>query len=201
MKLRQNIRHFAAKKALTMPVIGKIATEKLVNLHVNIFAQKADADHREERKLHLESFFECTFSTYVTALHEGFTEAEAREITHIQANFDFFNHGWTEMMEFPKNEIEQHYTRYEMFFDRYEIDIADPLGNFRTQDIPQAPSTPQRLKGTTHPHASGGFADDVYVEDEDGSLVVGGQPTPSDVDISVAPGLEDVESDTEDGKI
>ena len=193
MKLKQNIRHFAAKKALTMPVVGDIATEKLVDLHVRVFGEKADADRREEREDHMEAFFDCTFDTYVRALEEGFTEAEAREVTHVQANFDFYNHGWTEMMEFPTDELEDHYERYESFFETYGIDIADPLGEFRTTEIPAAPSTPERLDDPEHPHAEGGFADDVYVEGEDGELRVGGREEPDDVDIDAAPGLQDVD--------
>jgi len=197
MKIKQNVRHFAAKKALTMPVIGDIATEKLVNLHVRVFGEKADPDRREEREPHLEAFFDCTFDTYVRALEAGFTEAEAREITHVQANFEFYNHGWTEMMEFPADELEDHYQRYESFFERYDIDIANPLGDFRTREIPETPATPERLDDPEHPHAEGGFADDVYVEDEAGELRVGGQPEPENVDVDAAPGLQDVDPDAE----
>ncbi|MDS0299693.1 DUF6149 family protein [Halogeometricum sp. S1BR25-6] len=200
MKLRQNIRHFAAKKALTMPVVGDIATEKLVDLHVRVFGEKADPAHREEREPHLEAFFDCTFDTYVAALEEGYTEAEAREITHVQANFDFYNHGWTEMMEFPADELEAHYERYEKFFRRYGIDIANPLGDFRTREVPEAPSTPERLEDPEHPHAEGGFADDVYVEDEDGEVRVGGQEEPRDVDVNAAPGMRDADADADESE-
>ncbi|SFG53509.1 hypothetical protein SAMN04488063_2337 [Halopelagius inordinatus] len=197
MKIRQNIRHFAAKKALTMPVVGDIATEKLVDMHVRIFGEKADPARREEREPRMEAFFDCTFDTYVRALEEGFTEAKAREITHVQANFDFYNHGWTEMMEFPADELEDHYERYRDFFERYDIDIADPLGDFRTREIPDAPSTPERLDDPVHPHAEGGFADDVYVEDESGEIRVGGRDEPEDVDVSVAPGVQESDVDEE----
>jgi hypothetical protein len=195
MKIRQNIRHFAAKKALTMPVVGDIATEKLVDLHVRVFGEKADPAHREEREPHMETFFDLTFDTYVAALESGFSEAEAREITHVQANFDFYNHGWTEMMEFPADELEDHYERYEEFFRRYDIDIADPLGDFRTREVPEAPSTPEKLDDPEHPHAVGGFADDVYVENEAGEVVVGGQEEPEDVNVSAAPGVRDADVD------
>ncbi|SFR52644.1 DUF6149 family protein [Halogeometricum limi] len=195
MKIRQNIRHFAAKKALTMPVVGDIATQKLVDLHVRVFGEKADPAHREEREPHMEAFFDCTFDTYVAALEAGFSEAEAREITHVQANFDFYNHGWTEMMEFPADELEAHYDRYEDFFTRYDITIADPLGDFRTREIPDAPSTPEKLDDPVHPHAEGGFADDVYVQGQDGEVRVGGQDEPDDVDVSAAPGMRDADTD------
>ncbi|ELZ78093.1 hypothetical protein KU306_01530 [Haloferax larsenii] len=193
MKIRQNIRHFATKKALTMPVIGDIATEKMVDLHVRVFGERADPDHREEREPHMAAFFECTFDTYLAALDEGFPEAEAREITHIQANFDFYNHGWTEMMEFPADELEAHYERYQQFFERYDIDIANPLGEFRTIDIPDAPATLENLENPEHPHAEGGFADDVYVEDASGEVAAGGTEEPEDVDVSVAPGMQEVD--------
>jgi len=196
MKIRQNIRHFAAKKALTMPVVGDIATEKLVDLHVDIFGKKAAEGRREEREPHMEAFFDCTFDTYVAALEAGFTEAEAREVTHIQANFDFYNHGWTEMMEFPADELLDHYERYADFFQRYDISIDDPLGDFRTREIPAAASTPERLEDPEHPHAEGGFADDVYVEDGTGELRVGGDgEEPDDVDVSTAPGMGDLDDE------
>ena len=192
MKLRQNVRHFAAKQALTMPVVGEMVREKLVDLHVDVFGSKAADGRREEREPRLEAFFDHTFDTYVDALDEGFSEAEACEITHIQANFEFYNHGWTEMMEFPADELEDHYERYADFFERKGITIADPLGEYGG-DLPDAPSTPGRLDALVHPHAEGGFADDVYVEDDEGNLVVGGRDDPNDVDVSAAPGVEDEE--------
>ncbi|MFB6108183.1 MAG: DUF6149 family protein [Haloplanus sp.] len=194
MKLRQNVRHFAAKQALTMPVVGDLAREKLVGLHVDVFGSKAETGRREEREPRLEAFFERTFDSYVDALDEGFTEAEAREITHVQANFDFYNHGWTEMMEFPADEIDAHYDRYRDFFERHGVTVADPLGEYGG-DLPDAPSTPEKLDDPEHPHAEGGFADDVYVEDADGNLVVGGQDEPDEVDVSAAPGVGDESED------
>ena len=175
MKLRQNVRHFAAKQALTMPVVGKKTHEKLVDLHVSIFRDRAEEGHREAREAHLEGFFDCTMGTYLAALEAGFPEAEAREITHLQANFDFYNHGWTEMMEFPAEELEDHYERYAEFFQSHDITIDDPLGEFRTREVPEAQSTPEKLDDPDHPHAEGGFADDVYIQTEDG--VVAGDRT------------------------
>jgi hypothetical protein len=173
MKLRQNARHFAAMKALTAPVVGDVVRRKLVDLHVNVFGRKAEEGRREEREAHLEAFFRGTLDAYVAALEEGYSEAEAREITHVQANFDFYNHGWTEMMEFPTDEIEAHYERYEEFFERHGITVADPLGEFQPATLPDAPSTPEKLDDPSHPNAEGGFADDVYVEGEDGEIRVG----------------------------
>jgi hypothetical protein len=190
MKLRQNVRHFAAKQALTMPVVGEKVREKLVDLHVDVFGSKAAADRREEREPRLVAFFDRTFDTYVDALDEGFSEASAREITHIQANFEFYNHGWTEMMEFPADELQDHYDRYADFFERKGITIAAPLGEYGGE-LPDAPATPERIESPVHAHAEDGFADDVYVEDDDGNLIVGGQGEPEDVDVSVAPGADE----------
>jgi len=183
MKIRQNVKHFAFKQALTAPVLGDIAREKLVDLHTGIFLDKADEAHREERREHLDDFFAATMDTYVAALEDGYEEAEAREVTHVQANFDFYNHGWTEMMEFPSDELGDHYDRYESFFERYDIGVDDPLGAFAPADgVADAPSTPEKLDDPEHPYAAGGFADDVYVETDDGEVVVGGQDEPADVD-------------------
>jgi PAS domain-containing protein len=192
MKLRQNVRHWAAKKALTTPILGDIAAEKLVDLHVRIFLQKADEAAREERRDHLEEFFDATMDAYVAALEAGYSEAAAREVTHVQANFDFFNHGWTEMMEIPGDELEAHYRRYEEFFDAHGITIDDPLGDFRPAGgIVDAPATPEKLERPEYENAIAGFADDVYVETDDGETVVGGTGEPEDVDPTETPGVED----------
>jgi hypothetical protein len=198
MKIRQNPRHWAAMQALSTPGIRSVANYGLVKLHTRIFLGKADEDHREERREHLDAFFDATMDTYLAALQSGYDEAGAREITHVQANFDFYNHGWTEMMEIPVDELEDHYERYEEFFERYGITIDDPLGSFQPAGgIPEAPSTPERLEAPEHPHAEGGFADDVYVEDEEGNLRVGGGEKPEEIDVSSAPGVggEDDEAD------
>ncbi|APX95136.1 DUF6149 family protein [Natronorubrum daqingense] len=192
MKLRQNARHFASRKALETPVVRSVAKSGLVRLHTKIFLGKADPERADERKDRLDDLFDATVDTYLRALQDGYSEAEAREITHIQANFDFYNHGWTEMMEFPADELEAHYDRYGEFFERWDITIDDPLGQFAPADgLADAPSTPERLEDPEHPHAEGGFADDVYVETEDGDLVVGGQSEPDDADISKAVGVGD----------
>ncbi|WP_435346241.1 DUF6149 family protein [Haloarchaeobius sp. HRN-SO-5] len=186
MKIRQNVKHFAYKTALTAPVVGDVATERLVDMHTDIFLERADDAHREERRTHLDDFFEATMDTYVAAL-DHIPEAEAREITHVQANFDFYNHGWTEMMEFPSDELETHYERYEDFFERHGITIDDPLGEFEpAEGVAEAPSTPERLDDPVHVHAEGGFADDVYVETADGEIVVGGTEEPEDVSVEDA---------------
>jgi hypothetical protein len=190
MKIRQNVRHWAAKQALTAPVVSGYVNDKLVNIHTGVFLDRAEEAHREERRAHLDDFFDATMDTYVAALEDGYPEAEAREITHAQANFDFYNHGWTEMMEFPSDELEDHYERYGKFFEAYDITIDDPLGVFRPADgIADAPSTPEKLDDPEHPHAEGGFADDVYVETGDGEVIVGGGQEPDEVDVAEAPGV------------
>jgi hypothetical protein len=198
MKIRQNIRHWAFKKALTSPVIGPFANDKLVDLHTGIFGDKADPAHRDERTDHLDGFFDATMDTYVAALEAGYPEAEAREITHIQANFDFFNHGWTEMMEIPADELEAHYRRYEEFFTEHGITIDDPLGAFRPADgVPEAPATPEKLEEPVYENALAGFADDVYVETPEGLLRGHGTEEPEDVSPTDAPGVEEPDADTE----
>jgi hypothetical protein len=98
--------------------------------------------------------------------------------------------------------VETHYDRYEGFFSAHGITIDDPLGEFRPADgIADAPSTPERLDDPDHPHAEGGFADDVYVETDDGEVVVGGAEEPEEVEVSEAPGVpEDTETDTDEAQ-
>ncbi len=192
MKIHQNPRHWASKKALTTPGIRSVANYGLVKLHTKIFIGKADEAHREERRAHLDDFFDATMDTYVAALQADFSEAEAREITHLQANFDFYNHGWTEMMEIPVDELTEHFERYADFFDAHGISIDDPLGEFRpAAGVSEAPSTPEKLDDPVHPHAEGGFADDVYVETEDGEIIVGGQEEPDDISVEESPVVDE----------
>jgi hypothetical protein len=196
MKIRQNVRHWAAKKALTTPVIGDVANDKLVDLHTKIFLGKTDEANHEARRAHLDDFFDATMDAYVAALEAGYPEAEAREITHIQANFDFFNHGWTEMMEIPAAELEAHYRRYESFFQAHDVTIDDPLGEFMPSDgVTDAPETPERLENAEFENAIAGFADDVYVETTDGTLKGHGTDEPEDVDPSEAPGMDEGTAD------
>ena len=190
MKLRQNVRHWAAKRALTTPVLGGVVNDRLVDLHTRIFLEKASEPRRQERRDHLDEFFDATMDTYVAALEAGFPEAEAREITHLQANFDFFEHGWAEMMEIPAAELDDHFRRYESFFHEYGITIDDPLGEFRPPSgVADAPATPDALDDGVFENAVAGFADDVYVEDDDGDLHQGSTAEPDGVDVSRAPGV------------
>ncbi|XVH32186.1 DUF6149 family protein [Haloferacaceae archaeon DSL9] len=199
MKIRQNPRHWAAKKALTTPGISSVANYGLVKLHTKIFLNKADPAHREARREHLDDFFDVTMDSYVAALEAGYSEAEAREITHIQANFDFFNHGWTEMMEIPAGEFEEHHRRYGDFFGTYDVTIDDPLGTFRPAGgIAEAPRTPEKLDEPEYENALAGFSDDVYVEVTSGETVVGGEDEPEDVDVRSAPGVDAADEDEAD---
>ncbi|MFB6162565.1 MAG: DUF6149 family protein [Halococcoides sp.] len=192
MRIKQDLRHWAAKRALTAPIVGEAVRSKLVSYHTDVFADRADEAHRAKRRERLRALFEATMDSYVAALQAGLTEAEAREITHIQANFDFYNHGWTEMMEIPTDELDAHYERYADFFGPHGITIADPLGAFApAEGLPEAPATPDRLDDPEHPHAEGGFADDVYVETADGETVIGGGEEPDDVPTDAAPGIEE----------
>ncbi len=199
MKIRQNARHWATKQALTLPGLRTLVHAGLVRLHTNIFLGKADEEHRTERKAHLNGLFDGTIDAYTAALKEGYSEAEAREITHIQANFDFYNHGWVEMMEIPVSEIDEHYSRYESFFASHDVTVEEPLGEFVPDDLPDAPETPERLAALDgnidQPNAVGGYADDVYVETEDGEVTAGGTDEPEDVGLGNAVGVSDDGSD------
>jgi hypothetical protein len=50
MKIRQNVRHWAAKRALTTPIIGETVNDKLVDLHTGVFLDRAaEGADREAR--------------------------------------------------------------------------------------------------------------------------------------------------------
>jgi hypothetical protein len=189
MKLRQNVRHFASKKALEVPGLRDVVNDKLVDLHTSVFLDKAPEARREERRDHLDGFFDATMDMYLAALRAGYPEAEAREMTHVVANFDFYNHGWAEMMEFPGGELGDHYDRYADFFDEHGVSVDDPLGEFRPADgVPDAPATPGKLEDAEFENAAAGFADDVYVETDDGTVERGGAgDEPEDVDPEDSP--------------
>jgi hypothetical protein len=190
MKIRQTMRHFAARAALEVPVVSGAVTDRLVSLHTRVFLDRAAEGRAEERREHLDAFFAATMEMYLAALREGYPEAEAREITHVVANFDFFRHGWTEMMEFPADELDEHYERYRPFFEAHAIEVGAPLGEFApAEGVPDAPPTPERREEPEHPHAEGGYADDVYVENERGEVSRGGSEVPDDVDVEEAPGV------------
>ncbi|AAG20018.1 MULTISPECIES: DUF6149 family protein [Halobacterium] len=190
MKLRQNLRHFASQKALEVPGLRDVVHDKLVDIHTSIFLDKATEARRDEREAHLDGFFDASMEMYLVALQSGLPEAQAREITHIVANFDFYNHGWTEMMEFPGDELRDHYDRHADFFDEHDITIDNPLGAFQPADgIPDAPATPEKLADADFENAAAGFEDDVYVETDDG-IQKGGVDEPDDVDPEDSPFAE-----------
>jgi len=196
MKIRQNVRHWAAKKALTTPVVGDVASDRLVDLHTSIFLNKADEDRREERRDHLDDFFDATIDTYVAALEAGFREAAAREITHVQANFDFFH---------PRLDGDDGDP------GRRTGDTLSPVRGVFPRPRDHGRRSPRRVPagrrrrtcavdpgaacGVAYENAVAGFADDVYVETGDGETVVGGDiEEPEDVDPATAPGLDEDEA-------
>ena len=192
MKIRQNARHFASMKALELPGVRTVARRGLVRLHTRVFLRRADEDRQEERREHLDGLFDATTELYLAALQEGYSEAEAREITHVVANFEFYCRGWTEMMEFPAAEVEAHYERHGNFFERHGITVEKPLGEFEPEGgLPDAPRTLEKLDDPDHPFAEGGYADDVYVEDETGDVTRGDREDidPDAVDPTDAPGV------------
>lgn len=189
MKIRQNVRHFAARKALETPVVRDVTRDKLVDLHTRVFLERAPQEQREERRCRLEAFFEGTIDAYLAALQEGYSEAEAREITHVMGNLEFYRLGWTEMMEFPANEVDDHIERHSDFLASHDVSLEDPLGEFGSDSLPEAPATPEKLSDPDHPYAEGGFSDDVYVEDREG-VRRGGKPMHSDVEVRDAAGVD-----------
>lgn len=171
MKIRQTLQHFAAKKSLTLPVVGEKVREKLVGFHTEHFLERAPAQHREARRDRLAAFFDVTMDVYLAALDHGYTEAKARELTHVLANVEFHRMGWTEMMEIPPGELEENLDRYEAFLDEHGITAEDPLGKFRPEDgLPEAPRTPEKLEDPETPYAEAGFSDATYVEDASGEI-------------------------------
>jgi hypothetical protein len=79
--------------------------------------------------------------------------------------------GWTEMMEFPPEELEANVNRYEGFFDEHGVSLDDPLGDFGPEEgLPDAEPTPEKRRDPDTPYAEEGFADATYVVDEEGRL-------------------------------
>jgi len=167
MKIKQTVTHFAAKQALELPGVGSVMRGRLVDLHTGYFLDEAPEEAREARRAHLEAFFDASMDVYLAALDAGYPEAEAREITHVIANFDFYEHGWTEMMEFPPDEIGSHEERFAEFFAAHDITVSDPLGEFEPEGgLPDAPESER----TAAENAEGGYDDATYVEDADGDV-------------------------------
>lgn len=167
MKLYQTWRNYAAQVLLQrdVPVLTGRVRSWLVEMHADFFVDNAEGDG-EARRPFLEAFFDASIDVYRRALREGYPEAQAREITHVQATWAFANHGWGELLEFPPGERTDYFERYREFFERHDCTPEDPLGEFAPADgLPDAPETPSRLDGD-YPFAEPGLADGVYVVSE-----------------------------------
>ncbi|MFB6269737.1 MAG: DUF6149 family protein [Halobacterium sp.] len=166
MRLYQTWKNYAAQLALGVPVVDALVRRWLVRLHTEVFVDLSAQDG-DARRPHLRALFDASVDAYERALTEGYPEAEARELTHIQGTLDFYNHGWAELMEFPPDEIDAHWARYQGFFDRHDCTHDRPLGEFAPYGgLPPAPETPAALEDATFPFAERGLADDVYVPAE-----------------------------------
>ncbi|MFC7165554.1 DUF6149 family protein [Halospeciosus flavus] len=162
MKIYQTWRNYVAQVLLDTPA-EPLVRRWLVSLHTDFFLDQAERD-AEARKEHLDALFDASIDVYEQALDEGFPEAEAREITHIQGDHDFYNHGWAEYLEVPPEELDEHWERYADFYERHGCTPEDPLGEFAPPGgLPDAPETPERLEEDEFPVAESGMADDVYV--------------------------------------
>lgn len=169
MKIRQTLQHMAAKQSLTLPWVGEKVRAKLVSFHVDHFLDRAPEKARSARIKRLEAFFDATMDAYLEALESGFTEAKAREVTHIQANMEFLRMGWIEMMEIPPDEVPTNMRRYEAFFQDHGITLENPLGSFEPEEgLPSAPATSDGQAKA--PYAERGYAEATYVEDDEGNL-------------------------------
>jgi len=179
---------------LTTPVVGDVANDKLVDLHTSIFLNKADEDRREERRAHLDSFFDATMDTYVAALEAGFPEAEARDhpragqLRLLQPRVDGDDGD-------PGDELEPHYRRYESFFGDHGITIDDPLGEFRpAEGIVEATETPENLRRRSTRTRWPASPTTCTSRPTTGTVVGGETEEPEEVDPSAAPGLDEDEA-------
>ena len=66
MKIRQNVKHFAFKQALTAPVLGDVAREKLVDMHTGIFLDRAPEALRDEQVRAREMILEVEHPAFGT---------------------------------------------------------------------------------------------------------------------------------------
>ncbi|GAD51477.1 hypothetical protein MBEHAL_0237 [Halarchaeum acidiphilum MH1-52-1] len=162
MRLYQTWRNYVAQIALDVPVVRSFVRDWLVGLHVDFFteASERDADARED---HLRAVFETSIDVYERALAEGYPESHAREITHVQGAFDFYERGWGDLLEFPPDEREAYYEKYRGFFERHGCTLERPFGEFAPPGgFPDAPETPERLDGD-YPIAEPGHVDGIYL--------------------------------------
>ncbi|WP_435095782.1 DUF6149 family protein [Halarchaeum sp. P4] len=161
MRLYQTWRNYAAQLALGTP-LESFVRSWLVDLHTDFFVEASERD-AAARERHLRAVFETSVDVYERALAEGYPESHAREITHIQGAFDFTNHGWGELLEFPPEERDAYYEKYRDFFERHDCTLADPFGEFAPDEgLPAAPETPDRLEGEL-PFAEAGYVDGIYL--------------------------------------
>lgn len=168
MRIYQTWRNYAAQVLLErdIPLVSAQVRSWLVDLHADFFTEHSEQDGDARRPL-FESLFDATVDVYLQALREGYPEAQAREITHIQGAWTFIDHGWGELLEFPPEESTAYYERYADFFERHGCSPEDPLGEFAPAGgLPHAPETPDRLDGD-YPFAEPGLDDGVYVVSEE----------------------------------
>ncbi|MFB6172487.1 MAG: DUF6149 family protein [Haloarculaceae archaeon] len=164
MRIYQTWRDYLAQVLLVgePPVIGAIARRRLVDAHTETYVERSERD-AAARRPRLRAAFEIAMDAYVAASNDGYPEAQARELTHVLATWDFIAHGWGELIEFPPDEATAYHDRYRPFYDRYGCSPADPFGEFEpATGLPAAPETPERLDGE-YPMAEPGLADQVYV--------------------------------------
>lgn len=167
MRLYQTWKNYASQLLLQwdIPLVTDWVRSWLVDLHVDFFTEHSETDAAARRPL-LEALFDATIDVYLQALREGYPEAQAREITHIQGSWAFIERGWGDLVEFPPEEARAYYERYADFFDRHDCSPDDPLGEFLPGGLPDAPETPGRLNGD-YPLAEPGLDDGVYVVAEE----------------------------------
>lgn len=183
MRIFQTWRDYLAQTLLVgdPPVLGRLARRWIVNLHVDTYVEFSERD-AAAREPHFRALFDTAVDVYVRASKEGYPEAQAREITHVQGTWDFIDHGWGELVEFPPAEADAYYDRYREFYDRYGCSPDDPFGEFAPPGgLPAAPET-DRLE-RPYPLAEPGLADDVYVLAPDlGRRIPGGDAPKGELD-------------------
>ena len=77
----------------------------LVDLHADFFVANSERDAEAHRPL-FRALFDATLDVYLTALEEGYPEAQARETTHIQGAWAFLNHGWGRTNRVPTRGVD-----------------------------------------------------------------------------------------------
>lgn len=87
MRLFQTWRNYAAQVLLErdIPLVTDWVRSWLVDLHADFLAENSERDGDARRPL-LEALFDSAIDVYLAALREGYPEAQAREITHIQGS-------------------------------------------------------------------------------------------------------------------